>query len=316
MPRLQTLTTLLPEAISFWLPAGLRIDEGDLIRVLVVLLIAVAAMWILGIITRRVAASVGEAGPSADSSHEQRVRTLVGLLQGVGVVFIALVTIFMILQVMGVNVAPLLAAAGVFGLAVSFGAQSLVKDVISGLFMLWENQFGVGDVIRVGETAGLVEKVTLRVVVLRDIHGTVHIIPNGEIKQISNLTRSWSRAVLEIGVAYKENVDRVMEVMRDVGREMWEDDAWRPLLLEEMVVPGVESFGDSAVVIRMMAKTLPLKQWDTARELRRRLKNRFDAEGIQIPFPHRTFYWGEGQAPAGSAGSVPEASSESAPAGG
>ena len=298
MPPLHILTTLLPAALVSWLPAGLGVDERDLIRILVVLLIAAAAMWILGSVTRRVAATVGEAGPSADSMHEQRVRTLVGLVQGVGVVFIALVTLFMILQVMGVNVAPLLAAAGVFGLAVSFGAQSLVKDVISGLFMLWENQFGVGDVIRVGENAGLVEKVTLRVVVLRDIHGTVHIIPNGEIKQISNLTRSWSRAVLEIGVAYKEDVDRVMEVMREVGREMWEDEAWRPLLLEEMVVPGVESFGDSAVVIRMMAKTLPLKQWDTARELRRRLKNRFDAEGIQIPFPHRTFYWGKGQAPA------------------
>ena len=315
MPPLHILTTLLPAALVSWLPAGLGVDERDLIRILVVLLIAGAAMWILGSVTRRVAATVGEAGPSADSTHEQRVRTLVGLVQGVGVVFIALVTLFMILQVMGVNVAPLLAAAGVFGLAVSFGAQSLVKDVISGLFMLWENQFGVGDVIRVGENAGLVEKVTLRVVVLRDIHGTVHIIPNGEIKQISNLTRSWSRAVLEIGVAYKENVDRVMEVMREVGQEMWEDEAWRPLLLEEMVVPGVESFGDSAVVIRMMAKTLPLKQWDTARELRRRLKNRFDAEGIQIPFPHRTFYWGEGQAPEG-AGSVSPGAAGNPPAAG
>jgi small conductance mechanosensitive channel len=135
------------------------------------------------------------------------------------------------------------------------------------------------------------------VVVLRDVHGVVHIVPNGEIKKVSNLTRTWSRVVLDVGVAYREDPDRVMEVMREVGAGLWDDEAWRPLLVEPVEVPGIEAFGDSAVTIRMWAKTLPLKQWDVARELRRRLKIRFDAEKIEIPFPHQTVYWGEGQQP-------------------
>lgn len=267
------------------------------LRILLVVALAWVAFRALGVLTRRVerAVSAGDAGTI--SFQEQRAKTLVGLLRSVGIVFILLIALFMILEGLGVNIGPLLAGAGVIGLAISFGSQSLVKDIISGLFILFENQFGVGDVIRVADVSGAVERMTLRVVVLRDIHGTVHVIPNGEITRVSNLTRLWSRAVLEIGVAYKEDADHVMEVMRDVGRGMWEDPEWRPLLVEEITVPGIESFGDSSVNIRIMAKTIPLKQWDVARELRRRLKRRFDEERIEIPFPHRTFYWGEGQQP-------------------
>jgi small-conductance mechanosensitive channel len=267
------------------------------LRILLVVALAWVAFRILGVLTRRVerAVSAGDAGTI--SFQEQRAKTLVGLLRSVGIVFILLIALFMILEGLGINIGPLLAGAGVIGLAISFGSQSLVKDIISGLFILFENQFGVGDVIRVSDVSGAVERMTLRVVVLRDIHGTVHVIPNGEITRVSNLTRLWSRAVLEIGVAYKEDADHVMQVMRDVGREMWEDPEWRPLLVEEITVPGIESFGDSSVNIRIMAKTIPLKQWDVARELRRRLKRRFDKERIEIPFPHRTFYWGEGQQP-------------------
>jgi len=205
-----------------------------------------------------------------------------------------------------IPIGPLLASVGVLGLAISFGAQSLMKDLISGAFMLAEGQFAVGDVVRVGETAGLVEKITLRTLVLRDVHGVVHIIPNGNIATLSNMTKSWSRAVLEIGVAYKEDVDRVMEVMLDEAMKMYEDPEWAPLLVEEPVVPGVERFDDSAVTIRIMFKTLPLKQWDVGRQYRRRIKNRFDAEGIEIPFPHRTMYWGPDQNPALHAGAPVE----------
>jgi moderate conductance mechanosensitive channel len=148
-----------------------------------------------------------------------------------------------------------------------------------------------------------VEKITLRTTVLRDVEGVVHIIPNGEITRVSNLTKAWSRTVLHIGVAYKEDVDHVMDVLRDLLREFHADPEWGGLLLEEPQVPGVEDFADSAVIIRVLAKTLPLKQWDVARELRRRIKKRFDREGIEIPFPHTTFYWGENQAPA--SGAVP-----------
>jgi moderate conductance mechanosensitive channel len=196
-----------------------------------------------------------------------------------------------------IEIGPLLAGVGVLGLAISFGAQSLVKDLISGGFMLVEGQFAVGDVVRVKETAGMVEKITLRTIVLRDINGVVHIIPNGTVDTLSNLTKSWSRAVLEIGVAYKEDVDRVMEVMLDEAIQMSQDPDWEPLIVEEPTVPGVERFDDSAVTIRVMFKTLPLKQWDVARQYRRRIKNRFDAEGIEIPFPHRTLYWGDEQNP-------------------
>jgi moderate conductance mechanosensitive channel len=163
--------------------------------------------------------------------------------------------------------------------------------------MLIEGQFGVGDVVRVGGVSGLVERITLRTTVLRDIEGAVHIVPNGEITTVTNMNKAWSRAVLHVGVAYREDVDRVLEVLRDLLRDFHADPEWGPLLLEEPVVPGVESFADSAVVIRLMAKTLPLKQWDVARELRRRIKNRFAQEGIEIPFPHVTFYWGDGQIP-------------------
>jgi moderate conductance mechanosensitive channel len=273
-------------------------------RVVISLLIGWAAYRGLRILTGRVQRRFGEPGPG--SLEEQRVHTLVGLIRSVGIAFIVIVTLFMVLGALGMQIGPLLAGAGVAGLAISFGAQSLVRDVISGMFILIENQFGVGDVVRIGEVGGMVERMTLRIVVLRDVHGVVHIIPNGEIKRVSNMTRSWSRAVVEVGVAYREDADRVMEVMREIGLEMWQEPRWAEFIVEEPTVPGIEAFGDSAVTIRMMAKTLPLKQWDVSRELRRRIKSRFDAEGIQIPFPHRTIFWGDGHSPVGGAGPPPE----------
>jgi small conductance mechanosensitive channel len=261
------------------------------LRVAGAFLVAFVLWWILRVVLRRIERTLGTPQPGALTVSEQRTRTLVSLLRSVGRVIIFVIFLFMLLSAIGLDLGPLLAGAGVVGLAISFGAQSLVKDVISGLFILIENQFGVGDVIRIEGVSGAVERLTLRVVVLRDTHGVVHIVPNGEIKKVSNLTRTWSRVVLDVGVAYKEDVDRVIGVMRDVGRELWEDAEWRPLLVDPVEVPGIESFGDSAVTIRLMAKTLPLKQWDVARELRRRLKQRFDREEIEIPFPHQKVVW-------------------------
>ena len=267
------------------------------LRILSALVVAWIAYWALKLTLRRIELSLG--GPTAGvvTPQEQRTRTLLSLLRSVGIVLIGVMTLFMVLGALGVQLGPLLAGAGVIGLAVSFGAQSLVKDVISGLFMLFENQFGVGDVIRIEGVSGAVEKMTLRVVVLRDVHGVVHIVPNGQITKVSNLTRSWARVVLDVGVAYKEDPDRVMGVLRDVGQQLYDDPEWKPLMVEPVVVPGIEAFADSAVTIRVMAKTLPLKQWDVARELRRRIKLRFDHEGIEIPFPHQTVQW-EGVHPA------------------
>jgi len=256
---------------------------GSALRVAGAVAVAVVLWSMLRLVIRRIERSLGQPQPGQLSVSEQRTRTLVSLLRSVGWVIIFVITLFMVMSAVGLDLGPLLAGAGVVGLAISFGAQSLVKDVISGLFILIENQFGVGDVIRIEGVSGAVERMTLRVVVLRDVHGVVHIVPNGQITKVSNLTRTWARVVLDVSVAYKEDTDRVTEVMREVGQELWEDEEWRALLVEAPEVPGIESFDSSAVVIRMTAKTLPLKQWDVARELRRRLKRRFEDEGIEAP---------------------------------
>lgn len=266
------------------------------LRVAGALIVAVIAHYALKGILRSIERASEKDG--IVTAQEQRTRTLLSLLRSVGHVVIWVMTLFMVLGALGLQLGPLLAGAGVVGLAVSFGAQSLVKDVISGLFILMENQFGVGDVVRLEGVSGAVETMTLRVVVLRDVHGVVHVVPNGEIKKVSNLTRGWARVVLDVAVAYKEDPDQVMAVMRDEGHRLYEDPQWRPLILEDVQVPGIESFGEHGVTIRILVKTLPLKQWDVARELRRRLKHRFDHEKIEIPFPSQTVYWGEGQSPA------------------
>lgn len=178
-----------------------------------------------------------------------------------------------------------------------FGAQNLVKDVISGFFMILENQVRVGDVAIVNGTGGLVEQINFRTIVLRDLSGVVHIFPNGSVNTLANMTREWSAYVLDIGVAYKENVDRVMDVMRAVGAELRADEKYGALMIEDIEISGVDKFDDSAVVIRARLKTLPIKQWEVGREYRRRLKHAFDREGIEIPFPHRSIYFGEASKP-------------------
>ena len=270
---------------------------ANLVRILLILLLAFGAYRMLKVFTNRLRREIEEPDLVRKRLREQRSQTVASLLNNVGLITITGIAVMMVLAIF-IEIGPLLAGVGVLGLAVSFGAQSLVKDLISGAFMLVEGQFAVGDVVRVKDTAGMVEKITLRTIVLRDINGIVHIIPNGTVETLSNLTKSWSRAVLEIGVAYKEDVDRVMEVMLEEAIGMFKDPDWEPLIVEEPTVPGVERFDDSAVTVRVMFKTLPLKQWDVARQYRRRIKKRFDAEGIEIPFPHRTLYWGAGEGPA------------------
>lgn len=282
-----------------------RIDWGaflnpavleKLVQVAIIMVVALVAYRVLRFFTKRLQREVDEPDLVRKRQREQRAQTVASLLNNIGGITISLLTILLVLGTF-IEIGPLLAGVGVLGLAVSFGAQSLVKDLISGMFMLIEGQFAVGDVVRVGDTAGLVERITLRTLVLRDVNGVVHIIPNGSVEVLSNLTKSWSRAVLEIGVAYREDVDRVMEIMLDVAAALAADPDWQELIIEEPTVPGVERFDDSAVTIRVMFKTLPQKQWDVAREYRRRIKKRFDAEGVEIPFPHRTLFWGDDQKP-------------------
>lgn len=236
-----------------------------------------------------------EKGADLPSEMEKRAKTLTGLLNTTITVVVYTAAAMMVVTELGIAIGPLLAGAGIAGVAIGFGAQSLVKDVISGFFMLLENQIRVGDVVQVAGIAGLVESVNLRTTRLRDLEGKVHIIPNGIIDVASNFTKDWSRAVLEIGVAYKEDVDEVIAVLEEIGEELCNDPEWGDFILEPMSLLGLDSFGDSSVNIKLFFKTKPLKQWDIARQFRKRVKKVFDEKGIEIPFPHLTVYMGEAQ---------------------
>lgn len=255
----------------------------DLIKVAVILAVSFALYRFIKLLVRRlVAIKIEEEDPLVRRLREQRAQTLGSLFTNVALVFVVTTTVLTVLSVF-INIAALLASVSVVGLAISFGAQSLVKDIISGTFILIEGQFGIGDVIEIGQTGGLVEKMTLRTTVLRDLNGAVHIIPNGEIKQVSNLTKSWSRAVIDVSIAYAEDVDRLIALLRTIAEEFQREPEWGPLLLEAPQVLGVENFTETGVTVRMIAKTLPLKQWDVSRELRRLIKKRLDEEKIQLP---------------------------------
>jgi small conductance mechanosensitive channel len=258
-------------------------------RVLGIWLLAWLGIWLVGVAARRIEASVDDGDDSVTTMREKRGRTLSQLLRSVGRIAIVIIAVLLTINAF-INIAPILAGAGILGLAISFGAQSLVKDVISGFFILFEDQFVVGDIIEAGGKSGVVERMTLRVVVLRDLEGTMHIVPNGEIKVVSNRTRSWARAVIDVGVAYHHDIDRALAVVRDEASQFSADRVWSVQLDGPIEVLGVESFGDSAVIIRTLVKTQPGSQWNAGREFRRRLKTRFDREGIEIPFPHREVY--------------------------
>jgi small conductance mechanosensitive channel len=199
----------------------------------------------------------------------------------------------MILGELGIQLGPLLATAGIGALAIGFGSQSLVKDVISGFFIILENQYRIGDVIEVSGVSGLVESLSLRSTVLRDLKGRVHTIPNGEIKVVSNLSKEWSRSVLDIGISPNENIDKVVDLLYQIGKELESEEPFKSAILESLQVLGVEKFDESQIIIRMLVKTVPLKQWEVERELRRRIKIRFDEKGIQIPLPHQVLIWEE-----------------------
>ena len=245
-----------------------------------------------------------------DTEREKRLATLEQVARYILTVVILLVAIMLVLAELGISIAPILAAAGVLGIAVGFGAQSLVKDYFNGLFLLLENQVRQGDVVEVGGKSGLVEEITLRYVRLRDYEGSVHIIPNGVIDTVTNRSRGFAHAVIDVGVAYREDIDEVFDVMRQVGRQLREDPACAARIEDDLDIAGVEQWGDSAVVIRCRFKVKPLEQWTVRRAYLYRLKKAFDAAGIEIPYPHLTLY--AGQSKTGEAPSLPLAVSQSA----
>ena len=266
---------------------------GSVATIAIIVVIAFAAWEVVSaLIERYLAAKDTEGGAKARS---QRVRTLLPLLRNVFMVALT------VMAELGVDIGPLLAGAGVVGLAVGFGAQTLVKDIITGLFILLEDSISVGDVVDVAGHSGVVESLTIRTIRLRDVQGTVHTVPFSEVSSVKNLTKEFSYALMEIGIAYREDVDDVIGVIQDVGATLRMDEGLSASILEDIQVQGLDRFDDSAVVIRARIKTKPLQQWSVRRAFNKALKRRFDELGIEMPFPHQTIYFGEdktGAAPA------------------
>ncbi len=226
---------------------------------------------------------------------EKRATTLSRVFTGGAQIIVILAGVFMILSKLSIPVGPVLAGFGVVGIAVGFGAQHLVRDLISGIFVIAENQYRTGDVVTIAGTSGLVEDINLRRTILRDLEGTVHVVPNGEISVSANRTKNYSRVVLDVGVAYKENLERVIIILNQIGNELSADPVFGLNIIKAPQVLRIQSFDDSCITIRMLGDCKPMKQWNLRSELIRRIKARFDIEGIEIPFPHQTIYWGEDQ---------------------
>ncbi|HET6626740.1 MAG TPA: mechanosensitive ion channel family protein [Nocardioidaceae bacterium] len=226
----------------------------------------------------------------AATRRVQRAKTMASLLKSiVTVVILALITMMAISE-LGYDVAPLIASAGILGLALGFGAQSLVKDYLAGIFMIFEDQYGVGDVVDLGEATGTIEAVSLRVTRLRDVDGTVWYVRNGEILRVGNMSQNWARTVLDIPVAYSEDLHRVQAVLREVAHSLWDDEDYSHRIIEEPEVWGVQSLTPDGVIVRVTLKTAPMEQWEVAREMRERVKARFDFEKIEIPLPQRVVW--------------------------
>jgi small-conductance mechanosensitive channel len=281
MPELSWAT------VNNWL-----INHG--IPILIIVVVG-AVLWFalnkfLPPIVRRVVAETGY--KESEQGIEKRANTLLSIFKGIGRVFIIIVAVMMILDEVGVAVAPVLAGFGIAGVAVGFGAQYLIRDLIAGIFIILENQYRVGDVVRVADIAGLVEDITLRKTVLRDLDGIVHHVPNGEIKAASNFTRHFSRVNLNVSVGYGTDLDHAISVINRVGKEVAEDEKWRNVIKSPPQVLRVDNLGDSGIDIKILGEVEPIRQWDVMGELRLRLKKTFDAEGIEIPWPHTKVYFG------------------------
>lgn len=273
------------QALLDWL-----IQHGT--RIVGIVVGAVVLLWLARVLEGRIVrllASRAIRGTSAE--REDRAKTLVSVFHSAAYIVILVAGFLMILGEFDISLAPLLGGVAVVGLAVAFGAQNLIRDYFYGFMILLENQYCINDVVKICGVAGLVERITLRVTVLRDLEGIVHFVPNGQITTVSNMTHGWSRALFSVGVAYKEDVDKVMDVLVQLGKEMRAEPEFRDLILDDPEMLGLDEFADSAIIIKFFIKTRPLQQWAVKRALLRRIKKRFDELGIEIPFPHRTTYY-------------------------
>jgi len=267
-------------------------------RIVFILILMFILLRVASIISKRIFPAFGN--HKDDPEFQKRSDTLSSIVRHTLIVTIIIMSAMMILRELGIEIGPIMAAAGVVGLAVGFGAQSLVKDIIGGFFILLEDQFRVGDVIQIADKGGLVERLNLKTTILRDVSGNVHYIPNGQINAVTNMTKDFSRYVFEIGVAYRESVEEVIEIMKEVDEELRNDPEFKDDIISPIEIMGLDKFADSALIIKARTTTKPSKQWQVGREFNLRLKKRFDDRNIEIPFPHVTLYLGEdkeGQAP-------------------
>jgi small conductance mechanosensitive channel len=292
MQFLQTTLFDLKSSIeSFLGSVGMEFDavRGSAIRIGVIILLAFAGWQLIKYLAHRIVLHADDDDDTRLTINEKRAQTVSQLMRSVGRAVLFLLTLIMILNEF-MDIAPILGASAILGLAISFGSQSLVKDFISGFFILTEGQFAVGDVIEVEGRKGAVERMTLRLVMLRDIDGTLHIIPNGQITVVSNRTSGWSRAILDIGVSYDTDLDRAITILQEEAALFSKDEKWARRLDGTPEVLGVQDLADNAILIRVTVRTEPGNQWEAAREFRLRVKRRFDDEGIEIPFPQRTVH--------------------------
>ncbi len=282
-PQIEHIDQLLDR----WRIGGLEFLQNKVPVIIVVLILAIVLVRLLRMITRPLARYSREAAPAG--MRGQQLRTLAGVINGIGIFVIAFVTTLEILRLLSIDIAPLLASVGIAGLAIGFGAQTLVKDVINGFFILLEGQYDIGDVVHMAGVQGTVEYMTLRRTVLRDADGAVHVVPNSQITIVSNLTRDWAQIALHISVAYSESSEHVIELLKEVGREVRNDSFYGNLLVAEPEVPGIERVAGTEVDYLMLAKTRPGQQYAVTRELRRRIKECFEKKNIQPGSPARVY---------------------------
>lgn len=259
--------------------------------ILAILIVAFLIRLFGGLVLERVIRRLVPNGYfTTDEAERQREDTLIHIVQGTLNVLVIIISALMILSEVGIDIGPLLAAAGVAGLAIGFGGQYLIRDVVAGVFIILENQYRIGDVVCLDDTCGLVEGISIRMATLRDLDGTVHHMPHGTVTKVSNLSKEFARVNIDLGVSYNAPLEKVMRIVNEVGKELAEDEVWREHIRTPIQFERVTDFADSAVMIKVLGETKPMQQWAVGGEFRKRIKMAFDAEGIEIPFPQRVVH--------------------------
>ena len=270
----------------------------DFTYILISLVVVIVLIWLLNAISRNLEKVILKRSDALhDKEAQKRVKTLMSIGRGIMRLILWAIFALILLKRIGIEIGPIIASAGIAGIAIGFGAQELIRDFLAGFFVLLDNQIRTDDIVVINGTTGVVEKIELRTIRLRDHSGVVHIFQHGKVNTLSNMTKEWSALVFEIGVAYKEDVDTVIAIMKSVGEDLEKDSRFSGNILEPISILGVEQFASSSIQLKVRIKTQTGEQWQTRREYMRRLKYAFDKKGIEIPFPHTTLYWGEKSKP-------------------